>query len=150
MKDDNDIITDLSIANSCLCSKLRAASRMISRSYGHALKPIGLKPNQMTILVAISLMGPVSITRLAEQLLMERTTLTRNLRPLEKSGFVQLNDGYGRTRELTLTQQGRMILDKAKPLWKNAQQKLTEQLGREDSKMISDLLKQILNTGVTA
>ncbi len=150
MENNNDIITDLSIANSCLCSKLRATSRVISRSYAHALKPIGLKPNQMTILVAISLMGPVSITRLAKQLLMERTTLTRNLRPLEKSGFVELKDGHGRTRELTLTKQGRVILDKAKPLWENAQQKLTEQLGQENSKIMSDLLKQILNTSVIA
>ncbi len=148
MKNNSDnLISDLSIANRCLCSKLRATSRVVSRTYGEALRPIDLKPNQMTILVAISLMGPVSITQLSEKLLMERTTLTRNLKPLEKSAYIQVNDGYGRIRELTLTDQGRAILDKAKPLWKNAQEKLIQQLGQDQSDMMSDLLKQILKTG---
>ncbi len=151
MKDKHDnSITDLSVANSCLCAKLRATSRVISRAYDHALKPIGLKSNQMTILLATSLMGPVSITHLSDKLSMERTTLTRNLRPLEASGFIQMNDGYGRTRELRLTEQGRTILERAKPLWDQAQKKLIQQLGQEDSMMMSDLLKQILASSVAA
>lgn len=148
-KDDNSI-TDLSIANECLCSKLRATSRVVSRAYDHALKPVGLKSNQMTILIAVSLTSPISITGLSEKLSMERTTLTRNLKPLEASGFIQLNNGHGRTRELSLTEQGRIILDKAKPLWESAQRKLVKELGQEESDMVSALLKQILNVSVAA
>ena len=143
-KYDNSI-TDLSVANNCLCSKLRAASRMVSRTYDHALKPVGLKSNQMTILIAVSLRGPISITHLSECISTERTTLTRNLRPLEKSGFVLLEDGYGRTRELTLTQKGRALLEQAKPLWNTAQSNLVSQIGQDNTDMIAHLLKEILN-----
>jgi len=142
-------ITELSIANSCICSKLKAASRMVSRTYDHALKPIGLNSNQMTILVAVSLMSPVSITKLSEKLSMERTTLTRNLRPIEKSGFIELQDGYGRTRELKLTVAGQSILSQAKPLWDAAQSDLIEKLGEDDTSMINLLLKKILKNDVT-
>lgn len=146
MKDKYDnLITDLSVADSCLCSKLRAASRMVSRTYDHALKPVGLKSNQMTILIAISLMEPISITHLSEKISTERTTLTRNLRPLEKSGFVKVKDGYGRTRELTLTQKGKTLLELAKPLWNIAQSNLVSQLGQDDTGMITRLLKEISN-----
>lgn len=144
---DNEI-TDIAIANSCLCSKLRATSRSVSRVYDLALKPVGIKSNQMTILIAVSLMGPASITRLSQQLSMERTTLTRNLRPLVAANLLQKTDGHGRTRELTLTEQGREMLDKAKPLWDRAQQQLIKQLGEDSSIEISSLLKQILDTNI--
>ncbi len=146
---NNTTITDTAIATSCLCTKLRATSRKVSRAYDNALRPIGLNANQFSILVAISLLGPVSITDLSEKLAMERTTLTRNLRPLEKEGIVHLQDGYGRTRELTLTVKGKKLLNDARPLWNSVQSKLVEQLGNTDTEMISQLLKQILNLEIS-
>ena len=141
-------ITDRAIAASCLCTKLRATSRKVSRTYDNALRPVGLKANQFSILVAISLLGPISITDLSEKLAMERTTLTRNLRPLEKKGIVHIKDGYGRTRELTLTMKGTELLHEARPLWNSVQTNLVKELGEGDTEMVSRLLNQILNIDV--
>ncbi len=142
-------ISDTTIAASCLCTKLRATSRKVSRAYDSALRPVGLKANQFSILVATSLLGPISITDLSEKLSMERTTLTRNLRPLEKAGVVQLKDGYGRIRDLTLTDKGDELLHEARPLWNSVQTNLVKQLGKSDTEVVSRLLNQILNIEVT-
>lgn len=142
-KIDNSI-SDMTVANNCLCYKLRATSRKVTRRYDSALKPVGLKANQFSIMVAISIMSPVSITDLSEALAMDRTTLTRNLRPLEKSGLIKLTDGYGRIRDITLSEEGVSRLKKAKPLWHSAQTKLRKELGESDSEQISQLLNQIL------
>ncbi len=143
-KKADNLISDLTIAETCLCSKLRASSRQISRTYDHALKSVGLNSNQLNVLVGINIMSPVSITRLSEQLSMERTTLTRNLKPLEKSGYVVLTQGYGRTKELALTEEGKAILDQAKPLWEKAQHYITTQIGLNQSEHVDQLLQEIL------
>ena len=147
-KKNVNVITDMTVANTCLCYKLRATSRKVTRRYDSALKPVGLKANQFSVMVAISIMSPVSITDLSEALAMDRTTLTRNLRPLEKSGLIKLTDGYGRIRDITLSEEGVSTLKKAKPLWNSAQSKLRKELGDTDSEQIGQLLNQILKNEV--
>lgn len=142
------LISDMTVANSCLCYKLRATSRKVTRRYDSALKPVGLKANQFSIMVAISIMNPVSITDLSDALAMDRTTLTRNLRPLEDSGLIKLTDGYGRIRDITLSEEGVSTLKKAKPLWHSAQSKLIKELGVSDSEQIGQLLNHILKNEV--
>ncbi|MEH6814879.1 MAG: MarR family winged helix-turn-helix transcriptional regulator [Motiliproteus sp.] len=127
----------------CQCSKLRAASRTITRIYDDALRPLGLKANQYTILIGTSLMGPVSITDLANELSMERTTLTRNLLPLEKDGFIQMQAGHGRVRNILITKAGRAKIDAGKPAWQTAQTLVLEQLGKENVSHLSTALASI-------
>lgn len=142
-------ISDVEVAANCMCTKLRAGSRAVTRHYENVMKAVGLSANQFSILIAVSIMAPVSITRLAQQLSMERTTLTRNLRPLENEGMILLTDGHGRTRELSLTKKGQETLKEAKPLWDQAQRQLIEQLGKRDTQMLSELLRSILKTEIT-
>jgi len=135
--------TDLMVATNCQCKKLREASRKISRIYDDALRPVGITANQFTMLIGISLMGPISITGLANKLGMERTTLTRNLTPLEKKGLIELNTGHGRTRNATITPQGKDVIKKAKPEWKTAQTQIIKQIGKQNLQALNNTLSLI-------
>ena len=78
--------TEREILESCACHKVRTAARAITRAYDDALRPVGLRATQLTVLVATASDESVSITALAKLMGMDRTTLTRNLRPLEAEG----------------------------------------------------------------
>lgn len=148
MSEDKTNTTDLYIVENCLGQKLKATNRMVTNAYDLALKPTGLSGNQFTILVATSIMGPVSITDLSEPLLMDRTTLTRNLKPLEAANLIHVNDGFGRKRELTLSQKGVELLAQAKPLWKQAQLLIASKLGDDISEVVKALPAKILKSNL--
>jgi DNA-binding MarR family transcriptional regulator len=71
---------------------IRTAARAVTRAYDEALRPVGLRATQLSVLLAVAAEDPMSITALAKFMGMERSTLTRNLRPLEKEGLVTLGD----------------------------------------------------------
>jgi len=117
------------IAQDCLCRKARMANRIITRSYDEALRPVGLKITQFTLLVAIGFGKPNSITQLADWLAMERTTLTRNLKLLEKEEVIVARTGdHHKSRAFQLTELGREKVKQAYPLWAKVQQQYREKL----------------------
>lgn len=119
-----------SLIDNCMCHKARMAARAITRSYDEALRPTGLRATQVSVLAAVGAEGALSITSLADSLEMERTTLTRNLRPLEDQGYVVLApEARHRSRVLTLTASGRKVLMEALPLWEEAQRQMKRRLG---------------------
>lgn len=123
----------------CVCFNLRRAARAVTQLYDEALRPSGLRATQLSVLSAVALLGPVTMTRLAELLVMERTTLTRNLRLLVEKELVRVAPGEDRrSRSARLTGRGRDALARALPLWKRAQTRIVEGLGRE---RWDDLLK---------
>ncbi len=139
------MITEHYISENCLCYKMRSASRTITRIYDEQIKSTGIKANQFSMLVAIKVMDSVSISSLAKQLMMERTTLTRNLTPLEKLQLISIRAGEGRTRNVSLTSEGLQKVEDVKPLWKQAQQKIENALGQEESALLSNLSSIINN-----
>lgn len=121
-----------SVLDTCLCHNVRMATRVVTRAYDEALRPTGLRATQVAVLAAVGARGALSITSLADSLQMERTTLTRNLRPLEQLGYVALApEARHRSRMLTLTKSGQAALRKALPLWEKAQQAAMRQLGEQ-------------------
>jgi DNA-binding MarR family transcriptional regulator len=114
---------DDEIANHCFASRLRAASRAITRHYDAALKSVDLKVSQLSVLVAVSLGGgDLTIIELSARLCMDRSTLSRNFDPLERRGLVALGpEGRHRARRVTLTDEGAALLKAAYPLWRQAQ-----------------------------
>ena len=76
--------------NKCICFNLRKAARVITQIYDEAFRPTGFRSTQMPLLVATAALGPVTVNRLAEAVVMDRTTLTRNLKPLEKQGLLRV------------------------------------------------------------
>ncbi len=120
------------VPTTCTCFHLRKASRVVTQIFDEVLQPSGVLVNQFTLLVAINLAGSATITHLAQELVMDRTTLTRNLKPLARQGFIQIQPGQDqRMRVVSLTVQGQAVLAKALPLWEQAQSRIIEQLGQE-------------------
>jgi DNA-binding MarR family transcriptional regulator len=122
----------LRVRNECTASHLRRASRAISRIHDQALEPSGLSGAQFSLLVALSLFGEAPLQRVAEELGLDRTTLTRNLQPLERDGLVGSSPGKDqRVRLLRLTDAGQRALQRAYPLWEKAQSAVVKALGQQ-------------------
>jgi len=133
------------IAESCACHKVRMAARAVTRAYDDALRPVGLRATQLAVLVAIAVEGAMSITALAKFMIMDRSTLTRNLRPLEEEGLVAVGlEGWRRSRTLEVTEKGRSRLGEALPLWKQAQERLRRKLGEQNWASIHSNLDQLI------
>ena len=114
----------------CLCFNLRKAARAVTQRYDAALEPAGLRATQFSLLAALDGRDAVTITDLARAMVMDRTTLTRNLRPIEKQGLVAIAPGDDRrTREVSLTRRGRQTLKHATPRWRHAQTGMLDALG---------------------
>lgn len=129
------------VAQYCAGYGVRRAARAVAGLYNEVLAPTGLKGTQFTLINAIAVAGRPTITHLAELLLMDRTTLTRNLKPLAQRGLVRIASGQDRrAKELTLTPDGVNILRRALPLWDRAQNAVTTRLGRKRlARLRSDL-----------
>ncbi len=132
---------DVSEAVHCTCFGLRKAARAVTQMYDAALEPSGLRATQFSLLAKLRIEGPLTISRLAEAMVMDRTTLTRNLRPLDRQGLVAVAPGRDRrTRQVRLTARGRTRFTQAFPLWRRAQARLTRGLGAARCKhLLSDL-----------
>ncbi|HAA05509.1 MAG TPA: MarR family transcriptional regulator, partial [Syntrophobacteraceae bacterium] len=105
------------IGRSCACYNLRRAARAITRLYDDFLRPSGLRSTQYSVLMVARLRGPVTLTKLAEMTVNERTTLTRNLTILEKKGLILIEPGKDRReRQVSITERGQEVLIATIPL----------------------------------
>jgi DNA-binding MarR family transcriptional regulator len=107
----------------CNCMVLRRASRRISHFYDSKLAPTGLRTTQFALLALLGEQGGVSVNNLAERLDLDRTTMGKNLRPLERLKYVKITPSPtdGRSRTITLTNAGGAALKAARRLWRRAQ-----------------------------
>ncbi len=122
--------SDLSATVMCTSFNLRKASRAITQFYDDALRDSGLKSTQFSLLAAAGTAGALPISRLAEEMAMDRTTLTRNLKPLEDGGLIRIESGHDRrVRRVSLTPDGEAALERALPLWRKVQTGLIDRMG---------------------
>ncbi len=120
------------VAGACTCANLRMAARAVTQAYDGALAPSGHRATQFNVLVAIAHIGRAPLSRRAEALVMDRTTLTRNLRPLTRQGLLAVGPGADRrVREISLTAKGRKAVERALPLWEAVQGRMVAGLGRK-------------------
>jgi len=130
----------------CACGNLRKAARAVTQVYDEVLRPTGLRVTQFGILGATKAMEPVTLTRLADATVTDRTTLTRNLKLLEKRGLIRVQMGNDRReREVTLTAQGREALVSGLPLWQKAQTRVIQGLGEEQWNALRDGLSAVVS-----
>src|SRR5262245_12323204 len=138
------VISSRDLMEACACTRLRTAARLMTRAYDEALRPAGVNASQLAILAAIDVDEATSIAGLSKRLAMDRTTLSRNLRPLEAGGLVRLGaEGWKRSKTVHLTAQGRKALARAKGLWEQTQTSFLEQFGRADWKRLEGHLKSV-------
>lgn len=132
----------------CTCLALRRATRRVTQIYDAHMKPLGLRITQFAVLGQLAGAGSpappqISITALARRLGLDRSTLGRNVRPLIKAGLVVMEGGADRrAHTLALTGTGRALLDKAIPLWREAQRHVAEKLGREKTRALRAVLDE--------
>ncbi len=134
----------------CTCGSLRKASRRISHFYDLALAPIGIKSTQYSILSELergSALGSVAMCELAASMVMDRSTLGHNLRPLERDELVVLRQARddGRKRYVELTRKGRILLRRARRLWRCAEGRFEKIFGKEAAADLRAVLLSIAN-----
>lgn len=129
----------------CTCATIRKAARIVTQMFETALQPTGLTAGQVTLLAVLSEQGEMPLTSLADALVLDRTTLTRNLKPMVRDGFVNIKmEEDQRVRMVGLTPSGTRKIAEAYPLWAEVQSRLVDGLGGE---RWSDLVVD-LNTAV--
>lgn len=130
----------------CNCLAVRQAARHVTQVYGHFLAHTGLRPTQFSILAKLRRRGPVTINALAAELVMDRTTLGRNIRPLERDGLIAIKPGVAdrRSKELHLTTAGNARLDEALKGWEQAQERFESTFGRAQSSELRSLLRTVV------
>ncbi len=135
------------IAQGCIANRMRRADRAVMQYYDTALRPFGLRMTQFTLLVALRLKEPVTIQDLAKALVMDRTTLTRNLAALTRQALVRIEPGEDRrTRVVELTAAGHAALARAFPEWRKAQARVRRKLGAERSDRLVRALAEAVDT----
>jgi DNA-binding MarR family transcriptional regulator len=109
----------LHVRDHCLCLHIQRAARALARRFDDALRPIGLTQGQFSLLMSLNRPEPPNMKDVASLLAMDRTTLTANLKPLERRGLVKVNIDKSdrRGRRLILTSSGRALLAAAAPIW---------------------------------
>ncbi|MGE7687987.1 MarR family winged helix-turn-helix transcriptional regulator [Lysinibacillus sp. NPDC097214] len=129
----------------CVCANLRKKSRVVTQLYDKLLQPTGLKITQYSMLANINHQQSVSISRLGEILLLDQTTITRNINLLKQNGYVDLtrNPQDARTKVITLTKKGIEKLNEAAPIWEDIQERIINDIGIEKYEDFYETLKTI-------
>ena len=133
------------LQKACVCAQVRKASRALTQLYNRQLQPTGLLVTQYSLLAHIERLGQASISELTARLLLEQSTLTRNLAVLEKKGYLQSAPGEDRrVKQFALTETGRDVLRRARPRWQEAQQQIGAELDMlEVERLFGDLQRLI-------
>ena len=132
----------LEVRDTCLCLHLRRAARAVARRFDAALRPLELTNGQFSLLMSLNRPDPASIGSVSALLAMDRTTLTANLKPLERRGLVEvtIDDTDKRTRHIALTPAGRALLIDACPVWRRTHAAIEGSLlGSNSDRLRADL-----------
>ena len=132
---------DMSAVENCVCFNLRWVTRAVTQFYDAEMRRHRIRPTQGSILASLQTRDSWNMAELSDWLGMDRTTLVRNLRPLQRDGFVKADGGgRGNRVEITITTKGRKQIEKLAPAWKSAQCAVVKTLGEERwSAILSDL-----------
>ncbi|WP_417825519.1 MarR family winged helix-turn-helix transcriptional regulator [Thalassospira povalilytica] len=133
----------LMVRDSCLCLHVRRAARTIARRFDDAFRPLDLTSGQYSLLMSLNRPSPPHMKDVADLLAMDRTTLTANLKPLERRGLVEITPDPKdrRGRLLSLTKDGMALLARAFPIWKETQNQLESLVADSNARqLLADLI----------
>jgi len=136
----------MDVNQECLAFALRRSSRAVSQIYDHALSSTGIRSTQFNLLTGMSLYQAKTLTELALWLVMDRTTLTRNLKPLERAGLISAQATLDkRSKAYALTEKGHALVAQTLPLWQGVQDKVDHILSSQHRKQIIQELNHIID-----
>ncbi|MEH7226459.1 MarR family winged helix-turn-helix transcriptional regulator [Bacillus sp. JJ1566] len=129
----------------CACANLRKAARIVTQSYEKQMQPTGLKVTQYYMLVNISHHKEISISQLGEMMLLDQTTITRNVNILKKSGYVTItkDKNDSRTKSISITDVGIAKLEEATTIWLQIQEKAENGIGKQEYRDLLKTLKKL-------
>jgi DNA-binding MarR family transcriptional regulator len=129
----------------CNCFAVRKAARRLTQAYDAKLAPSGIRSTQYMILAAVQEQDVVSVNELAKIMAMDRTTMGKNLVPLERDGFLKISVSKAdrRGREISLTVGGKALLCRAQPLWKEAHESFQRNHGKHFAETLRKMLSQV-------
>ncbi len=135
----------------CFNLAMRKSARLITQFYEERLSKAGIKVGQFSILRAVYFTKETTNKALQSILVLEQTTLTRNLKPLFRDGYLKqtADPDDGRNKLISLTTEGEALYQEALPIWKKAQDDLQQKLGVEESQKILELSETFVKTLVT-
>ena len=141
-----------SAINECNCLAIRQAARHVSQFYDQLFAPSGLRATQFAILSRLRHDGPMTINALAAALVMDRTTLGRNILPLQRDGLIEVvaSPADRRRRELRLTESGAARQHTGVECWAVAQRRFDEVFGGDRARELRDLLREVVASDFTA
>ena len=130
----------------CICLAVRQAARHVTQSYDQFLAPAGLRTTQFSILAKLKRKGPMTINALAAELVMDRTTLGRNILPLQRDGLISIEPlaSDRRSKALHLTKAGEKRLEAARTGWVKAQSRFESTFGSKRTSELRELLRAVV------
>ena len=130
----------------CNCFAVRSAARHVTQLYDQFLAPAGLRTTQFSILAKLDRLGPMTINALAEAMVTDRTTLGRNIKPLQRDGLISIEASASdrRAKELHLTKTGTKRLDEARKAWSEAQRRFEHTFGSKRAANLRDMLRTVV------
>lgn len=136
------LMTDITKADLCNCFAIRKAARHVTQLYDRHLAPVGLTVSQFSILVRLHRLGPRTINELAAHMAMDRTTMGRSVRPLEREGLVTISadERDGRRRALAITESGRERMRAGRAGWAAAQARFEASFGADKALALRETL----------
>lgn len=134
-----------SVVDACAYTSLRKASRVATSIFDQATESLGLKSTQLSILVSAALHGPTTIRNLAEETVMDPSSLSRALPRLEEMGLIEKAVGASRrSRTITVTEAGLAKIKEAVPVWQAVQAQMLEAVGPDEHKVLLGLLRRAI------
>jgi DNA-binding MarR family transcriptional regulator len=141
--------TTLYVRDNCLCLHVQRAARALARHYDEALRPVGLTHGQFSLMMSLNRPGGARrMGEVSNTLALDRTTLTANLKPLQRRGLVTVtvDDNDKRSRCMALTPAGRALLVTAFPIWKRAKAESEKHLSAADNERLRAVLRSLSGT----
>jgi DNA-binding MarR family transcriptional regulator len=135
----------------CNCFAVRSAARRVTQLYDQFLAPVGLRVTQFSVLAKLKRRGPLTINALADQMVMDRTSLGRTVQPLEREGLIRIAPSLSdrRAKELHLTKPGEKRLEAGREAWARAQARFEAAFGGRRAAELRTLLRAVVASELT-
>src|SRR5262249_10769748 len=136
----------------CNCFMVRSAARHVTQLYDQFLAPVGLHVTQFSILAKLQRLGPITINALANEMVMDRTTLGRNILPLERDGLIRIEASTAdrRAKQLHLTKAGKKRLGDGREAWAKAQTRFEDRFGTKRATDFRTILRDVITSDFVA